>query len=102
MFKMSTIKRKRKASTNAIREIKNQQKMTNMIIPSAPFIRLVGEIAQNYKQDLRIKADAYTTLQHAAEDHLINVFQKSNQCAIHQGRETIQKKDLKLALSLSE
>lgn len=99
---MSTVKRKRKASTNAIREIKNQQKKTNLIIPSAPFSRLVHEIAQEYKNDLRIKSDAYTTLQHAAEDYLIGVFQKSNMCAIHQRRETIQPKDLQLAMCLSE
>lgn len=99
---MSTVKRKRKASTNAIREIKSQQKQTSLIIPSAPFSRLVHEITQSYRSDLRIKSDAYTTLQHAAEDHLISAFQKSNKCAIHQGRETIQPKDLQLAMSLSE
>mgnify|MGYP002061714018 CR=1 FL=1 len=96
------MKRKKKASTNAIREIKNQQKKTSLIIPSAPFSRVVHEIAQSYKTDLRIKADAYTTLQYAAEDFMINAFQKSNKCAIHQGRETIQSKDLKLAMSLSD
>lgn len=93
-------KRKRKASTNAIREIKREQKRTNLVIPSAPFSRLVQEIAKNYKSELRIKSEAYKTLQHAAENYLIEVFQKSNKCAIHHGRETIQPKDMLLAQSL--
>ncbi len=99
---MSTVKRKRKASTNAIREIKKEQNKTTLVIPSAPFSRLVHEIANDYKSDLRIKADAYRTLQVAAEDHLIEVLQKANKCAIHQGRETIQTKDIRLVQSLSD
>lgn len=93
-------KRKRKAATNAIREIKKEQKSTNNIIPTAPFQRLVQEVAQNYKTDLRIKAEAYGALQHAAESHLIDLFNRSNKCAIHENRETIQTKDLRLAREL--
>ena len=55
-------KRKRKAATNAIREIRAEQKQTNLIIPVAPMNRLVTEIAQNYKLDLRFKNDAYRAL----------------------------------------
>ena len=95
-----TKQRKKKASTNAIREIKKEQKKTNLVIPNAPFNRVVQEISQNYKKDLRIKADAYQTLQYAAEDYLIDLFTKSNKCAIISGRETIQSKDLKLVNSL--
>ncbi len=95
--------RKKKASTNAIREIKKEQKKTNLIIPSAPFNRLVQEISKNQnKGNLRIKADAYNTLQHAAENHLIGIFQKSNKCAIASGRETIQTKDIQLVSSLEQ
>ena len=47
---------------------------------------------------MRIKTEM--TLQQAAEDRLINVFQRSNRCAIHEQRETIQPKDVHLALSL--
>ena len=96
------IKRKRKAATNAIREIKKEQKSVNTIIPTAPFQRLVQEVAQNYKTDLRIKSDAYHALQYASEAHLIELFSKSNKCAIHENRETIQPKDLRLALQLNK
>ena len=36
-------KRKRKAATNAIREIKKEQGKYNLVIPAAPFTRLVQE-----------------------------------------------------------
>mgnify|MGYP001195185223 CR=1 FL=1 len=93
-------KRKRKAATNAIREIKKEQKSTSTIIPTAPFQRLVQEISQDYKTDLRIKSEAYKALQDAAEAHLIDLFSRSNKCAIHENRETIQTKDLRLAREL--
>ena len=97
---MKQVKRKRKASTNAIREIKREQKGTGMIIPIAPFQRVVQEISQDYKTDLRIKSEAYKALQDASEAHLIDLFRRSNKCAIHENRETIQRKDLRLAREL--
>ncbi len=97
-----TIKRKKKASTNAIREIKNEQKSTKNIIPVAPFQRLVQEITKDHGGDLRIKNEAYQALQTASEDFLVDVFRRSNKCAIHENRETIQPKDLSLATSLSQ
>lgn len=93
-------KRKRKAATNAIREIKAEQKQTNLIIPVAPMNRLVTEIAQNYKMDLRFKNDAYRALHTAAEQFLIDTFQNANRCAIHDCRETVQPSDVQLAREL--
>ncbi|MAT62905.1 MAG: hypothetical protein CL881_03810 [Dehalococcoidia bacterium] len=93
-------KRKRKASTNAIREIKREQGKTNLVIPSAPFVRLVQEEVSAYHPNMRIKTEAYEALQQAAEGHLIELFRRSNRCAIHEKRETIQPKDVQLALSL--
>ena len=93
-------KRKRKAATNAIREIKKEQGKSNLVIPAAPFTRLVQEEVSKYHPNMRIKTEAYEALQQAAEDHLITLFQRSNRCAIHEQRETIQPKDVQLALSL--
>ena len=100
MSESKQVKRKRKAATNAIREIKKEQRSTNKIVPTAPFQRLVQEIAQKYKNDLRIKAEAYNALQDASEAYIIDLFQKCNKCAIHENRETIQPKDLKLAMDI--
>ena len=96
-------KRKRKAATNALREIRNEQKKTSNIIPVAPMQRLVTELAGNFKHqgDLRFKGDAYKALHVAAEQHLIDTFKRANRCAIHNNRETVQPKDMQLAVELS-
>lgn len=95
-------RRKKKASRNAIKEIKNEQKKTTLVIPQAPIHRLINEIAKNFRADLRFKSDAYVALHTAAEHYLITMMQRSNKAAIHNKRETIQVRDLKLALELSK
>lgn len=91
-------RRKRKASTNALREIRREQKRTHNIIPVAPFNRLVQELSENYKSGLRFKSQAYAAFHTAAEDYLIKVFTDANKIAIHSRRETVQPKDIKLAV----
>jgi hypothetical protein len=49
-------RRKRKAATNALREIRREQKRTQHIIPVAPFNRLVQELSLNYKLDCDSRA----------------------------------------------
>jgi len=93
-------RRKRRAATNAIREIKKEQGRTQTIIPVAPFNRLTQEIAQGYRSDIRFKADAHRALHIAAEAHLVELFQNANKVAIHVGRETVQARDMKLAEDL--
>ncbi len=97
----SKTKRKRRASTNAIREIKKEQGKTHNIIPVAPFNRLTQEIAQTYKADMRFKGEAHKALHAGAESYLVEVFQAANKVAIHGGRETVQAKDVKLVMDLS-
>lgn len=96
------VKRKRRAATNAIREIKREQGRTQNIIPVAPFNRLTQEIAQSYKTDMRFKSEAHRALHAGAESYLVEVFQAANKVAIHGGRETVQAKDLRLARNLSK
>lgn len=97
-----TRRRKKKASKNAIKEIRKEQKKTSLIIPKAPVHRLITEIAKNYKNNLRFKSEAYAALHEAAETHLIDVLSRANKCAIHDKRETIQIKDMRLAKDLSK
>jgi|TARA_B110000008_G_scaffold265217_1_gene290183 histone H3/H4 len=96
-----TVKRKRRASTNAIREIKREQGRTQNIIPVAPFNRLSQEIAQSFKTDMRFKSEAHRALHAGAESYLVEVFQAANKVAIHGGRETVQAKDVRLAVDLT-
>lgn len=83
--------------TVALREIRKYQKSTQLLIPKLPFQRLVREIAQDFKTDLRFQSSAVSALQEAAEAYLVGIFEDSNLCAIHAKRVTIMPKDIQLA-----
>ncbi|KAL1199237.1 histone H3-like 2 [Cardamine amara subsp. amara] len=83
--------------TVALREIRKYQKSTELLIRKLPFQRLVREIAQNYKVDLRFQTHAVLALQEAAEAYLVGLFEDTNLCAIHAKRVTIMPKDIQLA-----
>jgi histone H3 len=83
--------------TVALREIRRYQKSTELLIRKEPFQRLVREIAQNLKSDLRFQTAAIMALQEAAEAYLIVLLEDTNLCAIHAKRVTIMLKDMKLA-----
>jgi len=83
--------------TVALREIRKYQKSTGLLIRKSPFQRLVREIAQNFKTDLRFQSHAIMALQEASECYLVHLFEDTNLCAIHAKRVTIMPKDLKLA-----
>jgi histone H3 len=83
--------------TVALREIRKYQKSTDLLIRKLPFQRLVREIAQDFKTDLRFQSSAIAALQEAAEAYLVALFEDSNLCAIHARRVTIMPKDIQLA-----
>ncbi|CAH2021536.1 unnamed protein product [Acanthoscelides obtectus] len=62
-----------------------------------PFQRLVREIAQDFKTDLRFQSSAVMALQEASEAYLVGLFEDTNLCAIHAKRVTIMPKDIQLA-----
>ena len=68
-----------------------------MLIKKLPFQRLVREIAQEYKSDLRFQSTAVVALQEAAEAYMVGLFEDTNLCAIHAKRITIMPKDVQLA-----
>ena len=83
--------------TVALREIRRYQKSTELLLRKLPFQRLVREVAQDFKTDLRFQGSAVMALQEAAEAYLVGVFEDSNLCAIHAKRVTIMPKDMQLA-----
>ena len=83
--------------TVALREIRRYQKSTELLIRKLPFQRLVREVAQDFKTDLRFQSSAVMALQEAAEAYLVGLFDDTNLCAIHGKRVTIMPKDMKLA-----
>merc|ERR1712159_11853 len=83
--------------TVALREIRKYQKSTELLIRKLPFQRLVREIAQDFKTDLRFQSSAVLALQEASEAYLVGLFEDTNLCAIHAKRVTIMPKDVHLA-----
>jgi histone H3 len=80
-----------KPGTVALREIRRYQKSTELLIRKLPFQRLVREIAQDFKSDLRFQSSAIGALQESVEAYLVSLFEDTNLCAIHAKRVTIRK-----------
>ena len=85
------------AGTMALRDIRHFQRSTALLIRKLPFQRLVREIAQDFKTDLRFQSAAILCLQEAVEAYLVSLFEDTNLCAIHARRVTIMPKDIQLA-----
>jgi len=83
--------------TVALREIRRYQKSTELLLRKLPFQRLVREVAQEFKMNLRFQSHAIMALQEAGEAYLIHLFEDTNLCAIHAKRVTIFPKDIQLA-----
>ncbi len=89
--------RRYRPGTVAMREIRRYQKTTDLLLKKAPFQRLVREVAQDFKTDLRFQSSAVMALQEASEAYLVGLFEDTNLCAIHARRVTIMPKDMQLA-----
>ncbi|KAL0637876.1 centromeric DNA-binding histone H3-like protein cse4 [Maublancomyces gigas] len=97
--------------TRALREIRQYQRTTDLLIRKLPFSRLVREIALDYSNaahmgglggtgnldPIRWQSTAIQALQEASEAYLIHLFEDSNLLAIHAKRVTIMQKDIQLA-----
>ncbi|GAA6042604.1 hypothetical protein JCM8097_003153 [Rhodosporidiobolus ruineniae] len=90
--------------TVALREIRYQQKHTDLLLRRLPFARLVREIANEFFEEdehgqavgLRWQSSALLALQEATEAYLIHLFEDSNLCALHAKRVTIMQRDMQL------
>mmetsp|Transcript_166930 Transcript_166930/g.530841 ORF Transcript_166930/g.530841 Transcript_166930/m.530841 type:complete len:148 (-) Transcript_166930:205-648(-) len=89
-----------KPGTIALREIRKYQKSTDLLLRKLPFQRLVREIAESLKPEMRFQSQAVLALQEASEAYLVGLFEDTNLCAIHAKRVTIMPKDLVLARRL--
>jgi histone H3 len=89
-------KRRYRPGTVALREVRRYQKSSELLVRKAPFRRLVREIAQEYKPDLRFQEGALDAIQEASEAYLVGLFEEANLCAIHAKRVTITPRDMQL------
>ena len=101
---MSGVKKPHRSrpGTVALREIRRFQKSTELLMRKLPFSRLVREIAQDFKSDLRFNDNAIMALQEASEAYLVGLFEDSNKCALHAKRVTLMPKDIWLARDIRE
>jgi len=96
------VPRRKNKKSNPIREIRAQQNKTGLVIPAAPFRRLVDELTDELTEDtdIRYQQEAVEALQVSAEAYLIDIFKKANKLAIYKGRETLHNVDISLAHNL--
>lgn len=84
--------------TVALREIRHFQKHPGLLIPQAPFKRLVREIADNVATPgMRFQEAAFSALQEVGEQHVVQLFEDAVLCASHAKRVTVTLKDIMLA-----
>ena len=90
--------------TVALKQIRQYQKSTELLIRKLPFQRLVREISADSEVitsplcgKVRFQSAAIMALQEAAEAYLVGLFEDTNLCAIHAKRVTIMPKDIQLA-----
>ena len=90
--------------TVALKQIRQYQKSTELLIRKLPFQHLVREIASDSEVitsplcgKVRFQSAAVMALQEAAEAYLVGLFEDTNLCAIHAKRVTIMPKDIQLA-----
>ena len=91
LFKQKT--RRVNSNINALREIRKAQKVTTLCILKAPFRRLVREVSDSCKDNLKWYTTALDCLQFAAEDYLIEFFIDAVLLAAHALRKTLMLKD---------
>ena len=70
--------RRYRPGTVALREIRRYQNSTHLLVPRAPFQRVVREVALTYKDQLLFQAAALEALHEAAEAYLVCLFEDAN------------------------
>ncbi|CAB3406584.1 unnamed protein product [Caenorhabditis bovis] len=96
----STLKKMKryKPGMKALKEIRQYQRSTDLLISKAPFRRVILEIMNELFPNVgyRIQAEALAALQEAAEAFLVNVFESSQLLSSHAGRVTLRPNDIQL------
>jgi len=73
------------------------------MVPRAPFIRLVKEVASEVTagKNMNWKPTALEMLREAAEDHIVNLLGKSYWCSLHAKGVTLMPKDVQLVKNIT-
>ncbi|CAI2356077.1 unnamed protein product [Caenorhabditis sp. 36 PRJEB53466] len=90
--------KKYKPGVVALWEIRKYQKTTDLLIPKAPFGRLVRELVNDAGHQMAVRKEAVEALQEAAEKFLAEIFKTGQEYAVHAHRQTFRSEDLALAV----
>ena len=90
-------KTKRKSGTVSLMKIHHYQKSTHLLIPLLAFLKLVWEIVQERRKDLRFQSAAIQALQEGSEAYLVGLLEDSQMCRTHAKWVTVMVKDMQLA-----
>lgn len=95
----STIRRRYRPGMRALKEIKQFQHSTSLLLRKLPFARVVKELCDilSPRTQMRWQILAIECLQEAAEAFLIRLLEDANLCAIHAKRVTLMERDIQLA-----
>ena len=85
----------------AIRLIRRMQTTMCPVFPRGPFKELVKETAAKFK-DVRVSTEAAEMVQVLAEEYLVGTYRDAQLCAIHANRQTIEVRDLQLAVHVAD
>ncbi|KAI9780306.1 MAG: hypothetical protein M1816_003116 [Peltula sp. TS41687] len=86
---------------DALRDIRQYQKGSGLLIQKTHSMRLVREIACDYASDFRFRPAAMGALQEASEAYLVGILEGAQICAIHGKKVTIMSRDIQLVRTLT-
>ena len=72
-------------------------KSTELLCRKLPVSRLIREITQDFKLELRFQSSTIATIHEVMEDYMVKLFEDTVLCCIHAKRVTIMPKDMQLA-----
>lgn len=83
-----------------LREIWQYQKSTRLLLPKAPFARLVRETLNSCGDQLRMQTLALEALQEATEMYVVQFMEDSYRCTLHRKQVTLKPSDMVLVRTL--
>lgn len=91
----------RKQAAPVMREITRLQQSVKLIIPVAPFCRVIKEIMHNTSRDIqRITPEALSALRESSEAYLTGVFGDANKITLNRKQVTLHPRDVQLLIYL--
>ncbi len=83
-------------------KVRREQLETRRCINEGDFIHEVREVTGNYSRDMKMTDEAIEALQVAAEQFLIELFQKADVIAKHAQRNYVNKKDMRIVRAINK